>query len=320
MTRSRASESPAPISRLSGQLSVLTAALLWSSCGLFAKAPIFADWPDASRGMVLAFWRALFAAIVLMPFIRRPRLRPPMVTLAFFFTGMNVSYLSAIALSTAANAIWLQSTCPWWVFLMSVLFFREPVIRRDLIPLAFGMAGVGVILVMEIRSQSYLGVSLGLLSGITYGGVVVFMRRLNDENPAWLISLNHLIAAAVLLPWLFWVDVWPSPWQFCVLAAFGTVQMALPYLFLFRGLRAVTAQEAVAIGLIEPVLMPLWVFLVWGESPQPWTLIGGALILSGLGLRYLVLERPWLSEPATEEEVLVAERSATAPVADADGK
>jgi drug/metabolite transporter (DMT)-like permease len=287
------------------------AALLWSSCGLFAKAPIFADWPEESRGMVLAFWRALFAAMVLVPFVRRPRFRPQMISLAFFFTGMNVSYLSAIALTTAANAIWLQSTCPWWVFLMSVLLFREPIVRRDLVPLLFGMAGVGVILAMEIRGESYAGVALGLIAGITYGGVVVFMRRLNDENPAWLICLNHFVAAAVLVPWLFWVDVWPSAWQFGVLVAFGTFQMALPYLFLLRGLRAVTAQEAVAIGLIEPVLMPLWVFLVWGEQPAWWTFVGGTLILFGLALRYLVLEKPWVTEPATEEEVLAVENEPT---------
>jgi drug/metabolite transporter (DMT)-like permease len=34
-------------------------------------------------------------------------------------------------------------------------------------------------------------------------------------------------------------------------------------------------------------LLPLWVYLAWGEAPAPWTLIGGGLILLGLVLRYV---------------------------------
>jgi drug/metabolite transporter (DMT)-like permease len=40
------------------------------------------------------------------------------------------------------------------------------------------------------------------------------------------------------------------------------------------------------IVLIEPVLNPLWVALAVGEIPAPPTLIGGALIVLGLAVRY----------------------------------
>ena len=64
--------------------------------------------------------------------------------------------------------------------------------------------------------------------------------------------------------------------------------MALPYVFFARGLRSITSQEATGIGLLEPILLPLWVYLAWGEVPAPWTLVGGGLILLGLVLRYVV--------------------------------
>ena len=46
-----------------------------------AKAPIFDDWPPEAKGVLMGFWRALFAGLVLVPTIRRPRWRPLLVPL-----------------------------------------------------------------------------------------------------------------------------------------------------------------------------------------------------------------------------------------------
>jgi drug/metabolite transporter (DMT)-like permease len=81
---------------------------------------------------------------------------------------------------------------------------------------------------------------------------------------------------------------WPDAGQLAVLAAFGIFQMGLPYVLFARGLRAVTSQEATGIGLLEPILLPVWVYLVWNEVPAGSTLAGGSLILAGLALRYAI--------------------------------
>lgn len=286
---------------LAGRLYVLAAALLWSTSGLFARAPLFGDWPDVDRGPIFAFWRPFFAAIVLLPMVRRPRFRVWLVPMSLCFAAMNATYLSAMILTTPANAIWLQSAAPWWVFLFSVCIFREPVVGRDLIPLGFGMAGVATILTCEMLShpgQSLPGVACGVASGVFYGGVVFSMSRVSHENAFWLIGLNHAVSAAVMLPWVLCLGRWPSPAQLAVLAAFGVFQMALPYLLLTRGLRQIRVQEAVSIGLLEPILMPLWTYLVWGVTADWWTIVGAALILVGLSCRYLLLDPPSLPEQA----------------------
>ncbi|MBN2473932.1 MAG: DMT family transporter [Pirellulales bacterium] len=280
---------PSASAKLVGRLWILAAALLWSSCGLFVKAGLFDDWSDSVRGPLLAFWRAFFAAMVLMPAVRRPRFNVLLLPLTLCFTLMCLFYLTAITLTTAANAIWLQATSPWWVFLLSVLFFHEPMVRRDLIPLGFGVLGVGTILWFEVQGQALFGVACGVASGVTYASVVLLMRRLRRENAAWLVTLSHAVAAMAILPWVVYQDIWPSAWQLVVLACFGTFQMAVPYLCMIRGLRSISSQEAVAIALLEPVLMPLWVFLAGMESPRWWTVVGASFILVGLMLRYLVL-------------------------------
>lgn len=288
--------------KLAGRLCVLAAALMWSSSGLFVKQALFDGWPRECRGMLFAFWRAAFAAAVLLPMIRRPRASPLLAPLALCFMLMNVTFLTSMARTTAANAIWLQSTYPWWVLVFSVVLFGQPIARRELVPLAFGAAGVGMILFCELvpsgaasaaasaPTRDALGVACGAASGVCYAAVVVLMWRLSSHDPAWLVSLNHAVTALVLLPWVARLGYWPTPDQLVVLAAFGVFQMAIPYLLLIRGLRAIGSQEAAAIGLVEPVLLPVWVLLAGLETPKWWTIAGASLILAGLVLRYGVLE------------------------------
>ena len=145
-------------------------------------------------------------------------------------------------------------------------------------------------MLFEIQGTARFGVACGLAAGVSYAGVVVCMRQLRGENSPWLVALNHGVAALMLLPWMAGWGEWPTPLQFAALAGFGILQMAVPYLLLIRGLRAVSSQEAVAIGMVEPILIPVWAFLIRGEVPALWTFAGAGLILTGLVLRYVVWE------------------------------
>ncbi|HEX4148735.1 MAG TPA: EamA family transporter [Pirellulales bacterium] len=283
-----------PVRPAAGRLLILAAAVLWSSNGLFVKSPLFDDWPAETRGLLLAFWRALFASLALVPAVRRPQFRWGLVPMALAFTAMSFAFLQSMTLGTAANAIWLQSTAPLWVFVFTLCIYREPLHGRDLWPLAAGLAGTGLILYFElghsgVSGNSAMGAMLGLASGIFYAFVVVSMRRLRELGAAWLVAVNHLVSAVILASFCLALGVQPHGWQWPALVLFGLGQMAIPYLLFARGLRHVSSQEGAAIALLEPVLSPLWVLLAWGERPAPWTIAGGLLILAGLALRYLLL-------------------------------
>ncbi len=299
---SESSESALAPSRqiLFARLCVLAAALMWSTGGLFAKAPLFDVWPEEVRGTLLSFWRALFAGLLLLPAVRRPRWRPQLVPLGFSFIAMNVTYLTAMSLTTAANAIWLQYTAPFWVFVLGAIIWRTPLARHDRGPLFLGAIGVALILYFELGggsqariegSSNQIGIACGLAAGLFYAGVVIGMHTLREENSVWLVAFCHLVAALVLLPVVLYIGIRPTLTQLLVLAIFGLFQMGLPYLLLVHGLRSVTPQEASLISLCEPVLVPLWVWLAWSFRADWWTIAGGACILAGLLLRYRIPTR-----------------------------
>lgn len=295
MDESTETATPSPRQIRNARLFVLAAALMWSTGGLFAKAPLFDAWPDETRGTLLSFWRALFAGLLLLPAVRGPRWRPQLVPLGFSFIGMNVAYLSAMSMTTAGNAIWLQYTAPFWVFVLGAIIWRTPLARQDRVPLLLAAVGVSLILFFELggasqtaadNSLNRMGIACGLVAGVFYAGVVLGMHTLHRENSVWLVAYCHLVTAIALLPAVLYIGDWPTPGQLIVLAMFGLFQMGLPYLLLVRGLRTVSGQEASLIALCEPVLVPLWVWLAWSYRPDWWTMAGGTCILAGLLLRY----------------------------------
>ncbi len=274
-----------------GRLLVVAACLLWSTNGFFVKWPVFADWPDDTRGLMLAFWRNVFASAVLIPMVRRPAWDWRLLPMSLSFTLMSVTFLSSMVYTTAANAIWLQNTAPLWILISGLWIYREPFDARNRVPLITGLAGAALIIACEVYHQpttnSVNGVLHGAASGLFYAIVVVSMRRLRTLNSAWLIAVNHVVAVILLAPWVLTQTPLPHGIQWAVLIAFGVVQMGIPYVLFAEGLKHIPSQEGAAVGLLEPVLVPIWVFLAWGEVTSWWTIVGGVIILVGLGWRYL---------------------------------
>jgi drug/metabolite transporter (DMT)-like permease len=200
---------------------------------------------------------------------------------------MNITYLSAMVRTTAANAIWLQNTAPLWVFLFGTTVLRDPIHPRDWLQLGFIAAGLAVILSFELQAADPTGVLWGLGAGVTYAGVVLSLRWLRGEDAAWLVAVNHGFTALALLPYVLLTGPAPTALQLVVLAGFGALQMGIPYMLFARSVRALPAHEATGIVLLEPILMPTWVWLVGVETPKWWTSVGGALIFLGLVARYL---------------------------------
>lgn len=304
--------------RWRARLLVLVAAILWSSSGFFAKAPDFAGWPP----LTLAFWRALFACVVLVPLVRRPQWSWKLVPMTLIFATMNIVYLTAMTRGSAANAIWLQNTGPMIVLLVGVLVFKETARGLDWVMAALSSAGIALILYYESQGAAFDAVLYGLASGVTYAGVVLSLRMLRDFESAWLTALNHMVTALVLSPFglapLFDTsgaasEFWPHGRQWVMLAAFGMFQMGLPYFLFARSLRIIPGHEASGIGLVEPLLVPVWVCLAWGwreHMPAWWTMVGGGLIFSGLVLRYVGTIRDAAVVQATPPHGSEADRAA----------
>ncbi len=282
---------PSPRAVTQGRLCIALAALLWSTSGAFTKVltldtPLGLNTPQIAP-LQIAFYRALFAGLVLLPALRRSDItfRPLMLGMASCFAIMNATFVSALALGTAANAILLQYTGPMWMYLASVWWLGEAPDRRSFAALWISLVGIGII-VWGGRMEAQLDViAIALVSGVTYAGVIVFLRVLRAASARWLTVLNQLVSALVLVP-LIWNHPLPTAGQLGVLFVYGAGQMTIPYWLMARSLKTISPQEAGIISLLEPLLNPLWAYWISGEQPSVYTVAGGAFILGALVWRY----------------------------------
>lgn len=152
--------------------------------------------------------------------------------------------------------------------------------------LALGMAVAGTVLVAgpRVEGLSAAGVITAVASAAAYAVVVLIDKRIVAEvGGAELAALKLTVAGAALLPVMALVRpaaTWPT--QAVVgLAIVGVVHTALGLAVILDVLERLPATTAVVLLYLEPAAAVLFGWLLLGERPTPWTLLGGALIAAG---------------------------------------
>jgi drug/metabolite transporter (DMT)-like permease len=283
--------------RRNGILCIVAAALLWSTGGIGIKA-------IADPALKVAFYRSLFAAIALFALFgkrvwrRTWRSTPAFAAGLVSYAACLTAFVTATKWTTAANAIFLQYAGVVWVMLLSPLVLREPLRRRDVIAVVTALGGMALFFVGKFDTHGMAGNAMALLSSIFFAGLVLAMRREPDASQA-AITWGNVLTALALLPFVS-RDLALTPRSALVLIALGVVQIGLAYVLFVRGLKAVSATQASLTGMLEPIANPLWVFLLLGETPSHWAMLGAVIVLCAIGWRTIVGEGGARDLPAVD--------------------
>jgi DME family drug/metabolite transporter len=275
------------------RLYLVAGAILWSTGGFFIKEI------DAGATSI-TFFRCLFAGLLLAPALRGRRFPrgPDMLVSIVLFGFLLGLYVGATKETTAANAIFLQYTAPLYVIAFAPALLGERLRSRDALPFVICLGGIAVLFIGNSGSGDVPGMLLGAGSGFFYGLFLLWLRRVRYADPIAVTFANCMGVALLFSFALLRRDV--DGEDLALLFIMGAVQFALPYLLFTRGLRDVESAEASLLALIEPVLNPIWVALFYGEQPTVGTVIGGAIIVAGLAVRYSIVREPAQVEATLE--------------------
>ncbi|MBI3270434.1 MAG: DMT family transporter [Planctomycetes bacterium] len=290
--------------RLLPRLQVFAAALLFSTGGTAIKAT------QLTAGQIASF-RAGIAALalpLLLPAARRGWTRRT-ATVAVAYAAMVTLFVASNKLTTAANAIFLQSTSPFYLLLLGPWLLREPIRRRDL---GFLAAVAGGLLLFFVGSERPVatapdplrGNALALLSGLAWALTVIGLRWVERAEGGGAegagiaaVAAGNVIAFLAGLPWALPVAA-AAPRDWAVLVYLGVVQIGIAYACLTSALRRLPALEVSSLLLLEPAISPVWAWLALGEVPGAWSLAGGALIVGAALARTLADARAAQPAPA----------------------
>ncbi len=280
-----------------GSLMALTAAVVWGTLGVFAKAiyrydvdPLVLVTMRAGIAFVTLFVIMLFRSPGLLKVERRD-------IIDFVYVGVvGIAleywvYFETLKRTSSSVASILLYTAPVFVTAGAVAFFGELITRR-------GLAALGVVLMggflvaggLEARvlAQDPAGVLFGLASAVTYASYTLLSKRTLSKYGSWTTVFYAFGFGAGLLalmsgPKLAQLATVPvKGWVLMLGLALGPT--LLSYGLYVKSLEHMEASRATVICMMEPVTASVLGFLLLGERLAGWQLVGALLVLGGVGV------------------------------------
>lgn len=267
-----------PSPRAARVMLLLTAAL-WSSSGLFVKMSVW-------QAPALLGGRSVVAFVLMWLYVRHPKFTFSKWQLLGAVSNMltQLLFLTATKLTTATNAIFLQYTAPIYVALLAWWWLGEKPRRADWVTMLVIFGGLGLFFGDQLSPGGMLGNLMAIASGVTMASATVALRTQTGPEAGATILLGYVLSALVGLPFLFQETIWTLTTVGIVLYL-GVFQIGLASILYVTAVRHVPAMETILLLTLEPVLNPIWVFLVLGEAPGPLALVGSAIVLVAVGVR-----------------------------------
>ncbi len=260
---------------LRGAAAMAACAFLWSLAGLFIK---LIDW----NPFAIAAGRSVIAMVFLLALVRKPR---------FTFSGAQIGaavanaatmllFIYANKATTSANAILLQYGSPVYVAIMGAVILKEKPRTEHWLALVAILGGMVLLFSEGLGGGSLVGNLVAAASGLAFATYIVFMRMQKGGSPIESVILAHGLTAVIAFVVALFL---PAPVftarAVAAILGLGVLQIGLASALFSYGIKRVTAIESVLIAGLEPLLNPVWVFLVIGEAPTSRALAGGGLIL-----------------------------------------
>lgn len=265
-----------------GLAMVLASTLTWSTAGLFIRAA------DTDLATII-FWRGTFGvlgmAVVLLVFQGWTGLgsfkRLGKAGWAYVFVSVLTlpAYLASLHLTSIAHVAIIYATVPLMTACLAWVVLREAAPRSAIIASVLALAGA-VIMVGLSTDGTALGDALAL--AMTFGmAILVVLARRNPEIPALAAGLiATLLTVVAVAPWV--ATTMPPTDTIVILAIFGLSNSLLGFALFILGSRRIPAVETALIGALEAPIAPVWVWLMFGETPGPATLLGGAIVFAAV--------------------------------------
>lgn len=252
---------------------------LWSIAGILIK---LIPW----NAMVIAGVRSLLAAGVMYIFLRRSGMKVRWnrysAVSALLMSLTMFSFIFSNKLTTAANAIVLEYTSPAFILIFSAVFFHQKFHRADLIAVIATIFGISLFFFDQLSGGRLFGNCVAIFSGVVVAWQYIINGKADTESRMSGILIGHLITAAIGIPM---IAVFPPVLTGTAVGSMlvlGVVQLGVPYILYGLALKNCPPLACSLVGAIEPMLNPVWVFLLDGEKPGVFPLIGAVIVLAAV--------------------------------------
>lgn len=190
---------------------------------------------------------------------------------------MNLTFVIATKLTSAANAIVLQFTAPMFLILYLWIFLKKKPDKQAVTASLLVFHGIICFFFDKISLDGQVGNLIAILSGALYG-VIFILKKIKGTDFESSVLISQAASFLIFIPWYF-KETDLSSANFSMILILGAVQMGIAYICLANGLDRVTPVTAALTSTLEPILNPIWVALFFGEFIKPIAIVGAAIVI-----------------------------------------
>jgi len=244
--------------------------------------------------MELVFFRGLLTLAMSYAIVKRARIQPVLginrrlllqrgilgaAALACFLFSLTHLPLGEATLIQYMNPVFAILVAHWW--------FGERMGRGEWTALVASLVGILLItrpsfLFGGAASGIHPGHALIALMGAAFSGsAYATIRRMPNERPEVVVMYLPLMSVPMSLPFI--ATNWHAPtWEEWVLLVGIGIATQLAQTSMTRGLQVEKTARATMVGYVQIIFAGAWGALLFGEAITGWTILGAAIVLTGM--------------------------------------
>lgn len=239
-------------------------------------------WPILAVRSICTFVAALVAWFVLSRvFGRKASLIPGKAGLAVgLLYGANVfTFMLAVFNTATANVVFILAFTSMFAAILSWVFLKERPSNATFVTMVVMLAGIGIIVSDGLVSGNFFGDAMAALTALIIACAITISRGSGRDMALVPLATAILpaIGAFLLIP-AGGFQIENPGW----IAFNGLVMIPLAYFCLASGPRYLSAPEVGMFYLLETILAPIWVWVIFTETPTWPTLLGGSILILAL--------------------------------------
>ena len=260
--------------QIKGTIYVLLAAIALSLSGLFVK---LATWDSiAVLGGKSAATLAVAAVYMKMTNYRFV-FNKPVILGGICLSLISLMFTVATRATSAANAIVLQYTQPFFVILLLWLIYKQRPAKAEITAVVIAFVGILFFFMDKLTPGGMTGNIIAICSGFVYA-VFMLIKKMKGSDYVSSVVLSAVLNVGTC-GWRIPMQTDWRPVPVLMVALFGTVSCFFGYLFLSAGLDRIPLVTGALLTMLEPVLNPIWVALFYGETMGVMSVVGTVILL-----------------------------------------
>lgn len=262
-------------------IEMLICAALWSVAGIFIK---LIPW----NGFAVAGMRSLIAGLTIAVYMLITRHRYILsrrtVIGGIMTAGVYTCFTVANKLTTAANAIVLQYTCPVFIVILSAIFLKQKIRKNDLAVVIATLAGIALFFFDQLKPGYILGNFVAIAAGMFMAVMFILVVNMEGDERFSTITNGQFLTFFVGLPFIIATKPEFTAAATASILVLGVFQLGISYILYVKSTQYCPPLACCLLGALEPLLNPVWVLIFDGERPGVWALIGGIIVVVSITL------------------------------------